>query len=68
MKLRHFLHLATGAVVNKPDVALDFRRKRNMNDGHGRLSLTGSLLSPRQRRVASAGFGWCGSAVSSGDT
>ena len=24
------------------------------------LSLTGSLLSPRQRHWASAGFGWCG--------
>jgi hypothetical protein len=29
--------------------ALDFRRKRSMN-GHGRRALTGSLLSPRQRR------------------
>ena len=36
--------------------ALDFAFKQSMHGGHGTPSLTGSLLSPRQRHLASAGF------------
>jgi hypothetical protein len=35
--------------------ALDFHRKESVCGGHGATSLNGSLLSPGQRRLASAG-------------